>query len=100
MIKYDRYKMRDAIDKYVVNPRYRNVFLLKYYDGYSHEEVAEKSNYSTQHVKYICKELYDSVVSGIKNDIGAETGLKAEVFLNADKLKELEITLFYYYFIC
>ena len=63
MVKYDRYKMRDAIDKYVVNPRYRNVLLLKYYDGYSHEEVAEKSNYSTQHVKYICKEYQDYLFS-------------------------------------
>lgn len=63
MVKYDRYKMRDAIDRYVVNPRYRNVLLLKYCDGYSHEEVGEKTNYSTQHVKFICKEYQDYLFS-------------------------------------
>lgn len=65
MVKYDRYKMRDAIDRYVVNPRYRNVLLLKYYDGYSHEEVAEKANYSTQHVKFICKEYIDFLLTNL-----------------------------------
>lgn len=63
MVIYDRYKMRDAIDKYVVNPRYRNVLTLKYCDGYSHEETAELANYSTQHVKFICKEYIDFLLA-------------------------------------
>ena len=36
--------------------------------------------------------IQEVVVVGIKNDIGSETGLCAEVFLNADKVKELNIT--------
>ena len=55
MVQYDRYTMRNTIDRYIINPRYREVLLLKFFDGYSHEEVAERANYSVQHVKYIVK---------------------------------------------
>ena len=63
MIKYNRFDMRRAINTYVVNPRYRNVLLLKYYEGHTHEEDAEMTHYSTQHVKYICKEYKDYLIS-------------------------------------
>ena len=36
--------------------------------------------------------VQEVVVTGIKNDIGQDTGLCAEVFLNEDKLKECNIT--------
>ena len=36
--------------------------------------------------------VQEVVVTGIKNKSGAETGLCAEVYLNSDKLDELEIT--------
>ena len=36
--------------------------------------------------------IQEVVVRGIKNDKAEETGLKAEVFLNQEKLKELNLT--------
>lgn len=63
MPKYSRIDMCRAIDTYVINPRYREVLRLKYCEGLTHEQVAEAVNYSTQHVKYICKEYKDYLMN-------------------------------------
>ena len=55
MPKYNRFDMLNAIENYIINPRYREVLRLKLCEGQTYEEVAEAVNYSTQHVKHICK---------------------------------------------
>ena len=51
--------MLGVIDDYVVNPRYREILRLRYCEGFTMEQVAEATNYSTQHVKYICGSYKD-----------------------------------------
>ena len=53
---YNRNDMKIAIENYVVNSRYREVLRLRYCEGMTHEQVAEATHYSTQHVKSICKD--------------------------------------------
>ena len=48
-----------AIEDYVINPRYREVLRLRYCEGMTMEQVAEATNYSTQHVKHLCKKYKD-----------------------------------------
>lgn len=55
MPKYNRFDMLNAIENYIINPRYREVLRLKLCEGQTYEEVAEAVNYSTQHVKHIVK---------------------------------------------
>ena len=55
--------MCNAIDEYVRNPRYRNVLRLRYCQGETYERIAEQVNYSTQHVKYICKTYKELLMS-------------------------------------
>ena len=63
MPKYSRFTMSHAIDEYVINPRYREVLKLRYCEGFTHEQVAEATHYSTQHVKHICKAYKDLLIS-------------------------------------
>ena len=63
MPKYSRFDMYKAIEEYVVNPRYRILLRLKYCEGMTYEQVAEAVNYSPQHVKAICKEYKDYLIS-------------------------------------
>lgn len=63
MPKYSRFNMSKAIEEYVINPRYRILLRLKYCEGMTYEQVAEAVNYSTQHVKEICKEYKDYLFS-------------------------------------
>lgn len=63
MPKYNRFEMGRIIEAYVLNPKYRQVLYLKYVEGLTHEQVAEKSNYSTQQVKNICKDYKDFLIS-------------------------------------
>lgn len=51
---YRNSDMCRAIEEYVHNPRYRELLRLRYCDGYTYEEIAEKINFSPQHVKHIC----------------------------------------------
>ena len=60
---YKNSDMCNAIDEYVRNPRYRNVLRLRYCQGETYERIAEEVNYSTQHVKYICKTYKDLLMS-------------------------------------
>ena len=55
MLDYKNSDMCRAIDEYVRNPRYRNVLRYRFCESMTYEQIAEKVNYSTQHVKYICK---------------------------------------------
>ena len=59
MSNYNRKTMLGIIDDYVVNPRYREILRLRYCEGCTMEQVAEATNYSTQHVKYICGSYKD-----------------------------------------
>ena len=63
MPNYNRYDMSAIIEAYVVNPKYRQVLHLRYVDGLTHEQVAEVAGYSTQHVKSICKNYKDYLIS-------------------------------------
>lgn len=71
-------------EQLIINGRTKNLVVLENGKNVFPEEI---ENYLMS-IPYI----QEVVVSGIKNNIGAETGLCAEVFLNSDKLKELEIT--------
>ena len=63
MSNYNRKTMLGVIDDYVVNPRYREVLRLRYCEGMTHEQVGEATNYSTQHVKSICKDYKELLIS-------------------------------------
>ena len=78
---YGRFNDKEQL---IINGRKKNLIVLENGKNVFPEEI---ENY-IMGIPYI----QEVVVSGIKNDIGAETGLKAEVFLNQDKIKELEIT--------
>ena len=67
----------------IINGRKKNVIVLNNGKNIYPEEI---ENYILG-IEYVT----EVVVKGIKNDIGQEVGLLAEVFLNKDKLKELEI---------
>jgi len=78
---YGRFNKKNQL---VINGRAKNLIVLENGKNVFPEEI---ENY-LMGIPYI----QEVIVSGIKNDIGAETGLKAEVFLNEDKLKEFNIT--------
>ena len=52
---YSNTAMQNAIAEYVHNAQYRKILLLRYCEGHTYEKIAEICNYSTQHVKHICK---------------------------------------------
>lgn len=56
MPNYDRFDMCNAIERYVINSKYRDILRLKYCEGCTFEKVAEITHYSVTHVKRICKE--------------------------------------------
>ena len=68
----------------IITGRKKNLIVLKNGKNVFPEEI---ENY-IMGIPYI----QEVVVSGIKDSSGAETGLLAEVFLNEEKLKELNIT--------
>lgn len=68
----------------IINGRKKNLIVLENGKNVFPEEL---ENY-IMGIPYV----QEVVVKGIKNEIGQETGLCAEVFLNEEKLKELEIT--------
>lgn len=55
MPEYSNSAMSAAISEYVHNARYREILLLRFCEGLTHEEIAERANYSPQHVRAICK---------------------------------------------
>lgn len=59
MLDYRNSDMCRCIDEYVRNPRYRRILKLRYCESETYERIAEAANYSTQHVKYICKTYRD-----------------------------------------
>ena len=52
---YRNSDMRQAIDEYVHNPRYREVLKLRFCEGFTYEQIAEAVHFSPQHVRYLCK---------------------------------------------
>ena len=63
MPDYRNSDMCHAIDEYVRNPRYRNLLRLRFCENATYEEIAEKVNYSPQHVRYICKMYREFLIS-------------------------------------
>ena len=63
MPSYKRSDMCKAIDDYVINSRYREILRLRFCEGMTHEQISEATNYSTQHVKHICKTYKDFLMS-------------------------------------
>ena len=63
MPTYSRKTMLAVIDDYVVNERYREILRLRYCEGVHYERIGELTNYSTQHVKSICKNYKDILIS-------------------------------------
>ena len=59
---YSRREMSAAIEDYIVNPRYREILRLRYCEGVPYERIGELTNYSTQHVKSICKTYKDDLI--------------------------------------
>jgi len=76
-------KMNDK-GQLMITGRKKNLIVLENGKNIFPEEI---ENY-IKRVPYIL----EVVVRGIKNDNGAETALLAEVFLNEDKVKEMQIT--------
>lgn len=68
----------------VINGRKKNLIVLDNGKNIYPEEIESY----IQAIPYIA----EVIVKGIKNEIGQETGLCAEVFLNKDKVEELGIT--------
>ena len=60
---YRNTDMLNAINEYVHNPIYREILRLRFCDGCTYEKIAEICNYSTQHVKYICKTFKPVLIS-------------------------------------
>ena len=63
MPSYKRSDMQQAINEYIINPRYRDLLLLRLCEGRTYEEIAEIVSYSPQHVKYICRTYKDFLIS-------------------------------------
>jgi len=63
MPDYRNSDMCHAIEEYVRNPRYRKILKLRYCESETYERIAEQVNYSTQHVKYICKTYKETIFS-------------------------------------
>ena len=63
MPTYKRSDMRSTIEEYVINPIHRKVLKLRYCEGMTYEQIGEKTNYSTQNVKHICKAYKDVLIS-------------------------------------
>lgn len=72
------------LEQLIITGRKKNLIVLKNGKNVFPEEI---ENY-IMGIPYV----QEVVVSGIKDSSGAETGLLAEVFLNEEKLKELNIT--------
>ena len=62
---YKRSDMNNTIDEYIINSVYRDVLKLRYCDGMTYEKIAEMCNYSTQHVKFICRNYKDLLMERI-----------------------------------
>lgn len=62
-MEYRNSDMKLAIDEYVHNPRYRELLRLRYCDGMTYEEIADAVDYSTQHIKTICKKYKETLYS-------------------------------------
>lgn len=77
---YGRFNDRNQL---IINGRKKNLIVLENGKNVFPEEI---ENY-IMGIPYV----QEVVVSGIKNNIGSETGLCAEVFLSDEKLKELNI---------
>lgn len=60
---YKNSDMCRAIDEYVHNPRYREILRLRFCEGFTYEEIAGVVGFSPQHVKYICREYKELLVS-------------------------------------
>ena len=65
MSYYSRVDMCEASETYVVNAKYREVLRLRYCEGQTYEKIGEICNYSTQHVKHICKIYRDYLMSQV-----------------------------------
>lgn len=62
-MEYRNSDMALAIEEYVHNTRYREMLRLRYCEGMTYEEIAEAVDYSTQHIKTICKKYKDLLYS-------------------------------------
>ena len=63
MTIYRNEDMCHAINEYVHNVRYRELLRLRYCDGLTYEEIAGIVNFSPQHVKAICHQYKDMLIS-------------------------------------
>lgn len=63
MPDYKNSDMRNAIEEYIRNPRYRHLLRLRFCEDATYEEIAECVNYSPQHVRYICKTYRDFLMN-------------------------------------
>ncbi len=77
---YGRFNNKNQL---VINGRKKNIIVLDNGKNVYPEEI---ENYILN-IPYVA----EAVVRGIKNNIGQETGLLAEIFVNNDKVKELGI---------
>ena len=62
-MEYRNSDMKSAIDEYIHNSNYREMLRLRYCEGMTYEQIAEAVDYSTQHIKAICKKYKDLLFS-------------------------------------
>ena len=60
---YKRSDMRNTIEEYIINPRYREILRMRYCEGMTYDQIADNANYSTQHIKHICKAYRDCLMT-------------------------------------
>ena len=63
MPTYKRSDMCQAIEDYVINASYRVILRYRFCEGYTYEKIAELTNYSTPHIKYICGKYKDYLIN-------------------------------------
>ena len=63
ILDYRNSDMCNTINEYVRNQRYKDLLRLRYCEGRTYEEIGEIVCYSPQHVKRICKNYHDTLMS-------------------------------------
>ena len=62
-MEYKNSEMLLAISEYVHDSKYRELLRLRLCEGMTYEQIAEAVNYSTPHVKHICKTYKSFLIS-------------------------------------
>ena len=65
MPEYKNSEMMKIIEEYIHHPRYRTILRLRFCESLTYEEIAEKVNFSTRHVRHICKKYKPVLIANL-----------------------------------